>query len=246
MPITVVGPGEVGSVFIRAAEGADEAVRVVRRGESTLSASLREGPIVVAVREEDLTEVAEALRPAARRAVFVQNGYIEPVVDPLGDVTRGLLWFTAKGDFFHVLAPSPFFGPQAEAIVGILARAGIDASVCADPVELAREKAFKLAWTCVVGLPVALRATTLAAYLDQERVEAATIVDEACSVLSAAWGVHVDPTDAYARLLETTGDIGWMTGSTKALSMRNGAIAQLGRAHGVPTPVNDRLLGQLQ
>lgn len=221
-------------------------VRVVRRGDGALSSALREGPIVVAVREEDLATVVDELRPVARRTVFVQNGYIEPVIEPLGEVTRGLLWFTAKGDFFHVLAPSPFFGPLAEPIVAMLARASIDARVVEDPVEFARERAFKLAWSCVVGLPVALRATTLAAYLHQERVEAAALVDEVCSVLSAAWGVHVDASDAYARLLETTGELGWMTGSTKGLSMRNGAIAQIGRAHRVATPVNDRLLGQLQ
>ncbi|MCC7537603.1 MAG: hypothetical protein IT379_15375 [Deltaproteobacteria bacterium] len=246
MPITVVGPGDVGSVFVRAAEGAGEGVRVVRRGDDVRTSSLREGPIVVAVREEDLAGVAGALRSAARRAVFVQNGYVEPILEPLGEITRGLLWFTAKGDFFHVLGPSPFFGPQAESMVALLTRSGIDAVVIDDPVDQVREKAFKLAWSCVVGLPVALRATTLAAYLDQERVEAAALVDEVCSVLSATWGIPISASDAYARLLETTGELGWMTGSTKGLSMRNGAIAQLGRAHGVATPVNDRLLARLQ
>lgn len=246
MPITVVGPGEVGSVFVRAAENAGEQTRVVRRGEPTLASALREGPIVVAVREEDLPPVASALRPVAARAAFVQNGYIEPMLAALPACTRGLVWFTAKGDFFHVLGPSIFHGAVAEPIVSLLARHGIEARVEPDPEAFAREKAIKLAWNCVVGLPVALRSTTLELYLDRERVEAAALVDEVCSVLSVAWGVPVDAGEAFTRLLETTEELGWTTGSTKGIAQRNGAIAELGAVHGVPTPVNDRLLAEIQ
>ena len=45
-----------------------------------------------------------------------------------------------------------------------------------------------------------------------------------------------------AKILETTVDLGWVRGGTKALAWRNGALARFGRRHGVPTPVNDRLL----
>ena len=44
------------------------------------------------------------------------------------------------------------------------------------------------------------------------------------------------------KILETTKELGWVRGGAKALAWRNGAIARFGRRHGIPTPVNDRLL----
>lgn len=236
MTSTLVGAGEVGRVFLRA--GRD--VRVIRRADPLAPAP--QGTVLVAVREDDLPPLVEPLRPFAARCAFVQNGLVEDALAPLGEVTRGLVWFTAKGETFHVLAPSVFHGPRAEDCAAWLGEAGVAARAEPDATRFRHEAARKLAWNNVAGLPPFARKVTLGEYLSKHRDEARAVVDETLRVCAARWGTPVDTDAVLALVLATTAPIAGLGGGDKALAWRNGAVQRLGRALGVPTPVNDALL----
>lgn len=240
--ITIVGRGEIGRVFERCALAAKEEVRVVVRGEDLRARAFGRGPIVACVRENDLDVVVEQLRPHALRAVFVQNGWIEDTLEPLGDVTRALLWFTAKGSLFEVLAPSIFHGPFAEALAGIFDAGGIPARVVVEKDAFLREMGVKLAWNNVVGLPLAVRDLSLGEYLSKHKEEARAIVEETCAAVAAETGVGLDARAAFTTLLETTKKIPGVRGGRKALEFRNGAVVRLARGQGRAAPINSRLL----
>ena len=66
------------------------------------------------------------------------------------------------------------------------------------------------------------------------------LADESARACSARYGVTLDGAEAVRKILDTTAKLGWVRGGSKALPWRNRAIARLGRAPGVPTPVHDR------
>jgi ketopantoate reductase len=201
---------------------------------------------VLAIREEDLAEAWRrfdaVLRPCL---VLVQNGFLEELVGARGEIaaaTRGLIWFTSKGDFFRELIPSPFFGSAAAPLAEALARGGLAARVVLEESEFRRELVLKGAWNAAVGLPLAVHGVDLATYRAGFASELAALLDESCRAASAEYGVTVRAEEALSRFDATTGELGWVRGGTRALAFRNGAIARFGRRHGVPTPVTDRLL----
>ncbi len=241
----VVGTGEVGRRLATALAVAGWATIPVTR-ERGWEAALREddpAPRIVAVREEDLGAVLERLTgPLRSRAVLVQSGFLEAVHGPLGPVTRGLLWLTAKEAFFSVLCKSQFHGPLAGAIAGTLGTGGIPCSVLEGRDDFLRAMIVKGAWNAVVGLPLAVHRMSLAAYLESQRDEMEALIDECARAAGAEYGVEASAAVAERKLLETTTRLGWVKGGTRALAWRNGAIARFGRRHAIPTPVNDRLL----
>ena len=89
------------------------------------------------MREDDLPDAFGRFPPSAHdRMVLVQNGFLEAVLGPLGDVTRGLIWFTSKGDFFEILNPSPFYGPRAVELVPLLAEGGLAVETITSPTSV--------------------------------------------------------------------------------------------------------------
>lgn len=240
----VIGMGEVGTRLAAALETAGTEVARVTRGHGWDAALEDDGAVrLVCVREEALPEVLDRLRPVpARRIVLVQNGWIRPLLDGLEDATRGLIWFTAKGDFFRVLRPSPFGGPLARALAERLSAGGIPASAVGNA-AFDREDAEKMGFNCVVGLPLAVHGESLGDYLAGRGPEAREVFDEAVSVSATVAGVEPDPA-AWSRFLELTEPLHWVrTSSAKALEYRNGAIVRLAERCGADAPANRRLLG---
>jgi hypothetical protein len=202
-----------------------------------------DAPCILAMREDDLPGALERFPEEERdRLILVQNGFLEAVLGPLEEVTRGLIWFTSKGDFYSVLLPSPFHGPHAGWICDALESGGVPATCITDREEYLREMILKGVWNCVVGLPLAVHETDLGTYLRSHQKEMEAVVAESTAAASAEYGLEVDPEDAVLRILQTTGDLGWVRGGAKALDWRNGAVARFGRRHGVPTGVTDDLL----
>lgn len=241
----VVGGGEVGRRLLAFLDGAGMATRLVTRtsGWDAATATHEAAPRIVAVREEDLADVLGRFpRTLWGRLVLVQNGFLEAVHGDLSPVTRGLLWFTAKGDFFRQLRPSLWFGPQAAALADALRRGGLAGEEIPDSVAFRREMIIKGLWNCVVGLPLAVHGLALAPYLASWGEEWRVLLIEGARAASAEYAVPVSADDGAAVLLATTKELGWVRGGTKALAWRNGALARFGRRHGVPTPVNDTLL----
>jgi len=243
--LQLIGPGEVGRRLAGALRASGVAVQEVTRTSGWDAASDPGDDTVrlVAVREEDLGAVLDRLAAVPReRLLLVQNGFLEVVHGDLGPVSRGLIWFTSKGEFFASLRPSLFHGPLAEAIVPPLSAGGLAVERIDDRASFLREMVLKGIWNCVVGLPLAVHGVTLGEYLERHDGELEQLLDESAAAASAEYGVEVTADDARACLARTTGPVQWVRGGVKALPWRNGAIVEMGRRHGIPTPVNERLI----
>jgi ketopantoate reductase len=241
----VVGMGEVGRRLAAALERAGWTVWPVGRSEGWEAATDTSNPAprIVAVREEDLQSVLDRLPGSVRRrAVLVQNGFLEAVHGELEPVSRGLIYFTSKKEFYRELCPSPFHGPLATSIAEALGSGGVATELIDDRGTFLKAMIVKGIWNGVVGLPLAVHGVDLATYLLEHRGELEDLADEGARACGAQYGVEVSGAAAVAKLLETTADLGHVKGGAKALAWRNGAIALFGRRHGIPTPVNDRLL----
>ncbi|HVN75950.1 MAG TPA: hypothetical protein VMT19_06510 [Thermoanaerobaculaceae bacterium] len=239
----VVGMGEVGRRLAGAlAAGGSEVVPVTRDGGwERLARGV--GPVLVCVREEALPSTLARLGTVSpERLVFVQNGWVRPLLAGAPGCSRGLIWFTAKGEFFRVLRPSAFAGPVASPLAAALARGGIAAEAL-DPAAFAAAEAEKMGFNCVVGLPLAVHCVSLAEYLGRHAAEAEAVFEEATAVTARSLGVA--PSAAwwpeFVRVAEPIGFV--RVGAAKALEFRNGAVVRLGREVGTATPSNDALLG---
>lgn len=249
----VIGPGEVGRRLSAALQEANWSTTLVSRTEgwdeavaSPKSPDDNDALRILAMREEDLVDAFNRFAPEQRKnLVLVQNGFLEiHLPEELTEVTRGLIWFTSKGDFYLPLRPSIFYGPRAEEIATALTQGGIECTATKDD-DATREMILKGFWNTVVGLPLAVHNINLEAYLENHRPEIEELANEACAVSAAEYGVKVSPADALDCLDMTTTQLGWVaTSKAKALDWRNGAVAAFGKKHGIATPVNDRLLAE--
>jgi ketopantoate reductase len=243
----VIGMGEVGRRLAGALASAGVAVVPVTRAGGWDEALAPGGDLrLVCVGEPQLAAVAPRLHgvPATSLA-FVQNGWIRPELADLRGHTRGLVWFTSKGDFFRVLRPSPFFGPLAADLAAALAAGGIAAEALDDTGFRAAE-AEKMGFNCVVGLPLAIHRVTLGEFLERHGDEARAIFAEAVAVTAQALDVPAAPGwwDAFVRSAEP---LAWVrSGTPKALAHRNGAVVRLADELGLAAPANERLLAVAQ
>jgi hypothetical protein len=239
----VIGMGEVGRRIASALTAAGvHAVPVTRGAGWDEALADREAPLIVSVREEALADVLVRVRGVAHsRLVFVQNGWIRPLLGELPGCTRGLVWFTSKGEFFKVLRPSVFYGPLADDLAGALQRGGV-AAVALDEGAFAGAEAEKMGFNCVVGLPLAVHRLALAEYLERHREEAQAVFSEAVGVTARALGAKASP-EWWPAFLQAVGPLGWVKAATaKALEYRNGTVVHLARELGLAAPVNERLL----
>ncbi len=238
----VVGMGEVGR-RIAAAIGAAgvEVVPVTRTSGWPRALSDEPGARLLCVREEVLPEVLERLEPVpARDLVSIQNGWIRPLL-PSPEIGRGLIWFTAKGDFFRCLRPSPFVGLWAGHLAAALDAGGIPA-LAVSISEFDALEADKMGFNCVVGLPLAVHGVALGEYLEGHTDEARALFEESVAVCAAALGCAA-AADGWDRFLESAAPLGWVrVPRAKALELRNGAVARLARELGRQSPVTDALL----
>jgi len=239
----VLGLGEVGRRLAAALELAGVEVRPVAResGWEGLEDDAT-GPVLVCVREEALVDVLPRLAgldPA--RLVFVQNGWIRPVLGGHAAASRGLIWFTSKGEFFRELRPSLFGGPLAPALADALGRGGLAAAALDDAGFRAAE-AEKMGFNCVVGLPLAVHGLSLGDYLAGQPAEAEALFRESVDVCARSLGVAAAPAwwDDFRRAVAP---LGWVrAAAAKALEYRSGAVAHLARELGIAVPVTTRLL----
>lgn len=235
--------GEVGRRLAGGLRASGTEVVEVTRGSFASHATADPGALrLLCVREDDLPATLVALRHLdPDRLVVVQNGWVRPLLPHHDRVTRGLIWFTSKGDFFRVLRPSPFSGPGAKAVATALDRGGVP-STPVDQTTFARLEADKMGFNCVVGLPLAVHGVTLADYLEGLREEAEALFAESVTVCARALGVRPDPR-WWPEFLRSVEPLGWVRSSlAKALDFRNGAVVRLAGELGLEAPVNARLL----
>jgi ketopantoate reductase len=239
----VIGMGEVGRRLADALKGSGFDVHTVTRASGWTQAVIDpEGIRLITVREDNLAEVLDRFEgEGGERIVAFQNGWIRPLLRHHPGAGRGLIWFTAKGDYFRPLRASALCGAVAEPLAGALSAAGIPADAVS-PDELAALEAEKMGFNCVVGLPLAVHGLSLAEYLERESTEAEEVFREAVGATSAALGVTADPAwwPAFLRVVEP---IGWVRPSVaKALEYRNAAVVRLAAEAGLDAKTNQRLL----
>ncbi len=238
----VIGMGEVGRRLAGALDRSGVEVKPVTRGEGWDTLAAGDGPVLVCVREETLPELLPRLSGIHRhRLVFVQNGWVRPLLAALPESSRGLIWFTSKGEFFQVLRPSPFTGPLAQSLARCLSQGGIPCVALAAS-DFAAADVEKMGFNCVVGLPLAVRGLNLREYLESWREEARAVFQEAVTVLARAVGIEPDPA-WWASFEASAAPLHWVRVSTaKALEWRNGAVVREARRLGMSAPINEKLL----
>jgi hypothetical protein len=241
--VHIIGMGEVGRRLAGALHRAGVAALPVTRTQGWDEAREdREGLCLVCVREEALAEVLDTLHGVpSERLVLIQNGWIRPLLHDLTNATRGLIWFTSKGDFFQILRPNRFTGPAARDLSLALAAGGLP-SEAVDSSLFDRLDVDKMGFNCLVGLPLAVHGTSLEEYLESFPDEAKTVFDETVDICSQAIGADRDE-NAWSAFKASAQHLGWVRISeAKALDFRNRAVVALAAGHGRCAPVNAGLL----
>ena len=241
--VHVIGMGEVGRRLAGALHRAGVATKPVTRTRGWDEAREdSDGICLVCVREEALVEVLETLHNVpSDRLVLVQNGWIRPLTHDLPDLTRGLIWFTAKGEFFQILRPNSFYGPLAEAMALGLAAGGLPSEAVSTG-EFDTLDADKMGFNCVVGLPLAVHGLSLGEYLESSAAEARAVFEETVMVCSKATDANPVP-GGWGAFCESARHIDWVrTSEAKALDFRNQAVVGLAAELGLAAPVNTGLL----
>ncbi|MDP2317416.1 MAG: hypothetical protein Q8P41_31315 [Pseudomonadota bacterium] len=247
--IVIVGPGRVGSAFVRAAVAAGARPHVIGRGgpHTPLQNPHPGVPIIVCTRADDLAGVIAVTAPENRGdLVFVQNGMIGPLLAAhgLAGATQGLVYFaaTTRAGPVEAGAPSLFHGPHAAAMVEILAADRIPAEVVPDREAFAREVGTKLAWNAIFGLLGERYGESVGETVARRRAEIDALAAELAPVLARGLATTM-PTDALVRrLVAYSTSIPTFLATVKELPWRNGWIAQAARDFALPAPTHDRLL----
>lgn len=234
--------GEVGRRLAAALHSSGAAVTPVTRNAGWETVADGDGVVIVCVREEVLAELLPHLGAIAEhRLVFVQNGWVRPLLQQLPECTRGLIWFTSKGEFFRVLRPSPFAGPLAASLAELLSAGGIQCAAL-DAATFAAADVEKMGFNCVVGLPLAVHGVTLGEYLERWPDEARAVFEETVTVLGQAARIAPQP-EWWNDFCSSVEPLHWVRVATaKALDLRNGAVLREARRLGLPAPTNERLL----
>ncbi|MES2641602.1 MAG: hypothetical protein V4850_19075 [Myxococcota bacterium] len=250
--LVVVGPGRVGSAFVRAAEKAGIATVAVGRADQTALTTSHPGvPIVVCTRADDLAAVIAATAPENRAdLVFVQNGMIRPLLTAhgLAENTQGLVYFAATSRTAPVEpgAPSLFWGPHAAAIVAMLAADRIPARVVTDRDEFAREIGAKLAWNVIFGLLGQRFDQPVGETVRRRRPEVVALAKEIVPVLARALDTPIPVRPLVEGLLAYSARIPTFRATVKELAWRNGWVAGAARSFGLATPLHDKLLRETE
>ncbi len=249
--LVIVGPGRVGSAFVRAAAAAGSVAQVVGRSGplAPLEAPHPGVPIVVCTRADDLAAVIDATAPANRAdLVFVQNGMVLPLLASYGlaENTQGLVYFaaTSREGPVEAGAPSLFRGKHAAALVALLAADGIPARAVTDRADFAREIGVKLAWNVIFGLLGERHAETVGETVRRRRPEIEALAVEIAPVLARGLDTTIPVGPMVESLVAYSQRIPTFRASVKELPWRNGWIAQAARAWGLETPLHARLLGE--
>ncbi|UCD82781.1 MAG: hypothetical protein JSW26_15515 [Desulfobacterales bacterium] len=158
-PIVIIGIGELGGVFAKAFLRSGHPVYPVTRAMSMNEAADHlPAPelVLVAVAEKDFQTVMETLPdPWRNNPVLLQNELLprDWLTHHVKNPTVISVWFEKKkGMDYHVLLPSPVFGPKAQLIAESLARIQIPGKILADEDELVFELVLKNVFVFTINI----------------------------------------------------------------------------------------------
>lgn len=230
-PVILIGIGEMGSVFARGLLRSGHPVYPVSRHDNlTEIAQQLPSPelVVVAVAENDLHPVLEAIPPAWQgRLCLLQNellpgdwqqyGFIKPTVISV--------WFEKKkGQDVKVLIPSPVFGPAAELLETSLGNLDIPVQILTSEDELLFELVLKNVYIVTTNCAGLLTGGTVSELWENHRELAETVAGEVIQIQAALTGQDFD---AEALL---TGMLKAFAGDPDHGCMGRSAPARLARA----------------
>ncbi len=251
----------------------DEAERKVPLDATTEPAEVGEVDVVlVHCKAHHTVAAVEAARPLFgpdTAAISFQNGLgnEEMIGSVVGD-DRVLGGTTAQGASiigpgavrYYGYLPSQIgelaggISERAERIAGALTAAGLQVTASAD---IRRDIWKKLLTNVALGAPSAVADLTIAELMAVPELKAISLaaLDEAAAVARAA-GIALDEGETKAVLAKISGAGGTSANKSSMcvdvlnrrkteIEVINGAVARLGREHGVPTPVNDTFIAMV-
>ncbi len=191
--LIVVGPGELGRFFAGGALKRGTVVHPVPRGASIQDVTASEhAPVLVAVPEKALPEVARGLPPARRaHAIVVQNELFPPGLQQLGlaEATVAVVWLAKKaGQPVRVARASEAHGPHAADFVQWCAALDVPARELPDATALAAALIEKYAFILAINTLGLRDPITIGAWLDRDEAQVDAVIDDAARLGAALCG----------------------------------------------------------
>lgn len=241
--MVVIGAGRIGRALALRAANAGQPCTLVGREEGWDALERTPGPIVLAVRNDDLDAVVDRV-PSYRHGdlVFVQNGMLRPWLAERGlsGNTRGLLYVAVsqRGTPGEPGQPSPFTGPHAAPVAGWLTSLGFPAWSVDWP-HFSMYELEKLLWIATFGLLSERFGCTVGEVATEHRDTVTALVDELRVVGRRHLGVDLPLEALVQRLCDYSMTVADFRGSVKEWRWRNGWFVQAARH---PMPVHAELL----
>jgi ketopantoate reductase len=250
--VIVIGAGRIGTALAARQDdqGRQRFVLVDRkRGWEQIDPDGK-GAIMLAVRNDDLAAVIDRV-PKSRHGdlVFVQNGMLRPWLEDRGlaGATRGLLFMAVPSVGAAIEfggepgGESPFWGPQAQAMVEAFTAVGLPAKVV-DARTFAAIELEKLIWNSAFGLFCQALDCDVGTVVEQHRPRLRLLVAELLAVGGPELGVELELDPLVERLCAYSRSISSYRGAVKEWPWRNGWFVSTARARKIRTPTHDMLL----
>jgi hypothetical protein len=206
--LVVIGLGELGKVFAQSALGAGVRVTPIRR-QDDMAQRLRglspESPLLVAVGEEALLPVLDALPAERRDAVILLQNELWPTVwrSRAMEPSVVLPWALQKPGLSRlVVGTSPVFGRQSALLCTLCAGAGIPSEPLRDELALMQALADKYAFILTINALGAWRDDVLGAFLQSASARVEALCREASALSAVLTGAPIDASRCLSRTLE--------------------------------------------
>ena len=238
----IIGGGRVGTAIKLAAESAGVPVKLYSRKGSWVSLTLKTGPILVAVRNDDLSSVlARVPSHRHRDLVFIQNGMYRNwlVENNLSYTTRGLLFLavSSRGEMAIPGGVSPFIGCHAETICETFNVMGLPAGVVTNE-EFSLVEFEKLLWNCIFCLLSEHLDVTVGALATDHTMTVRALYEELLLVGAVLFGRISDRDALFDRLITYSNSISAYRGTMKEWEWRNGWFVAEAEKRGIATPLH--------
>ena len=208
-PVILIGIGEMGSVFARGLLRNGHPVYPVTRNDNlTEIAQQLASPerVLVAVAENDLPAVLEAMPPAwQQRLCLLQNELLPDDWQRYGLVKPTVIsvWFEKKkGQDVKVLIPSPVLGPAAELLKTSLGKLDIPVRILADDSELLFELVLKNVYIVTTNCAGLVTGGTVSELWEDHRELAEAVAHEVIEIQTALTGHDFQAEALIAGMLE--------------------------------------------
>jgi ketopantoate reductase len=208
-PVILIGIGEMGSVFARGLlRNGHPVYPVTRNDKLTEIAQQLPSPerVLVAVAENDLPAVLEAMPPAwQQRLCLLQNELLPHDWQQYGltKPTVISIWFEKKkGQDVKVLIPSPVLGPAAELLKASLGKLDIPVRILANDSELLFELVLKNVYIVTTNCAGLVTGGTVSELWEDHRELAEAVAHEVIEIQTALTSQDFQAEALIAGMLE--------------------------------------------